>query len=60
MNSNKTFITGLALVIAFNFILLWFGGSVITSTIKALTDSCGKRYEAEIVFGGDWFCPTQD
>jgi len=39
---------------------LWVAASAITSGIKALSDSCGKRYGIEVVVGGDWFCPEDE
>lgn len=54
--------TFIVLVILVNFawisFVIWLGGSVLTSGIKAGTDSCGSTYGAEVVFSGDWFCPN--
>lgn len=37
--------------------VLWLGGSVLTSVIKATTNSCDTIYPVETLVNGDWFCP---
>ena len=37
---------------------LWLGGSLITSTVKAATGSCGQFYNVEKFVDGEWFCPS--
>jgi len=51
-------------IIAFWFALVvlkvWLIGSLITSAIKAGSDSCGATYGIESVgFSGNWFCPSK-
>ena len=36
---------------------LWIFGSLAVSTVKAVSDSCGKTYPIEVyVINGNWFC----
>jgi hypothetical protein len=37
----------------------WVGASIVTSSVKALTDNCDTTYKVEVVVGGDWFCPEE-
>lgn len=57
---EKTFIGFVLFAIFMQGLALWVGASAITSGIKALSDSCGKRYGIEVVVGGDWFCPEDE
>lgn len=41
-------------------VIIYVGGSLVTSGVKAATDNCGETYGAESMFDGDWFCPVQD
>ena len=37
---------------------LWLVGSVITSGVKAISDSCDQTYPVEAVVSANWFCPS--
>lgn len=56
---EKTFIGFALFAIFMQGLALWIAASAITSGVKALSDSCGKRYVVEAVVGGDWFCPDE-
>jgi hypothetical protein len=34
-------------------------GSLITSSVKSLSDDCGKTYGVEAVVSGNWFCADE-
>lgn len=38
---------------------IWCAGSLITSGIKSVSNDCGKEYKADIIFDGNWFCPSK-
>jgi len=38
--------------------LVWLGGSLLASGIKAATNNCGSRYPIEEVLDGNLFCAT--
>ena len=43
-------------------IKIWFWGSLFTSGVKGLSDSCGKTYGIEktiTIINGNWFCPSK-
>lgn len=56
-------ILGVMFVLAINLSILcgaiWIGGSVLTSVIKATTDSCDSHLVLENAFSGNWFCPEK-
>lgn len=54
------FVVPLILYLAFMVFAVWGIGSAITSGVKAMSDSCGKRYPVEAFFSGDWFCPEME
>ena len=57
MSSIMTLTIGLGIAV----LKLWFMGSLFTSSIKAVSDSCGKSYGVESVgVNGDWFCAEGD
>ena len=37
---------------------VWLVGSLLTSSVKAMSDDCGKTYGVELVpvIQGNWFC----
>lgn len=47
------------MVIPATILIIYLGGSLITSGIKASTQQCGTELGAEAVFNGDWFCPEE-
>jgi len=40
-------------------VVVWVGGSLIISGVKAFSDDCGTKYGIETVVAGDWFCSEQ-
>lgn len=49
----------LFLQVTFVTAFTYVGGSVITSGVKAISNDCGNEYPVEVVFGGNWFCPSE-
>ena len=50
-------ITYALLILAILTFKLWIWGSLFTSSIKSISDDCGKRYPVEVyVIDGNWFC----
>lgn len=47
----------LLLCLFFNF---WVIPSVLVSSVKALSYSCGKTYPIEKIWSGNWFCPKNE
>ncbi len=49
---------GIAMLVVIVFTLkVWLFGSLAVSSIKAVSDDCGKEYPVEIfVINGNWFC----
>jgi len=55
-----TFLLGASLIIlTFIGTGYYVAGSGITSAVKVTAGDCGKKYNAEIMFNGDWFCPEE-
>ena len=53
-----TVIGGILLISLILTFKLWLFGSLAVSSIKTLSDDCGKTYPMEVyVINGDWFCP---
>lgn len=46
----------LLIAVFFIWLKVYLVGSIVTSGIKALSNSCGKQYWIEWLINGDWFC----
>jgi len=60
MKSSDMDISLVILLLVFSlfmfFLKVFMIGSVVTSAIKALSNSCGKEYWVEFIVNGNWFC----
>lgn len=59
MKLEKLFGGIVAVTIFANVAIVWLAASIVTSAVKAGTDSCGTTYPVEAVLAGDWFCPKE-
>ena len=58
MKQFKLMIASFVLVqILWVMLVIWGGGSIITSSVKVFKNDCGKTYSVEPLFSGNWFCP---
>lgn len=50
-------IMALTLLVAVVCFKIWLWGSLITSSVKSVSDKCGTTYGIEgSLISGDWFC----
>lgn len=55
-----TFSIGAAFLVAVLTFKIWLFGSLITSSIKSLSNKCGTQYAVEgRLINGNWFCKTK-
>lgn len=38
---------------------IWLIGSGVVSAVKSFNKDCGKEYNVEVVFSGNFFCPKE-
>jgi hypothetical protein len=56
VSSVPELIVVLGIVAFLAFLKMWLIGSLLVSSVKAISGQCGGHYAVEGVLSGDWFC----
>jgi hypothetical protein len=58
-NEGIQYFMAVFFVILMYTFMFWLAGSVIASSVKAISDKCGSTYPIENIVATNWFCAEE-